>query len=200
VQRCLRLATLLDCPDLGPQLEFPVRPTDEWLAARLLAPVTGSSPVIGIHPGAKSRVRRWPAANFARLVDMMSMRLGAEIVLTGMPEEDAVREVREMTSASVLDLSGRTSLGTLAAVLKSLDLLIVGNTGPAHLAEAVGTPTVRIWDLEEPGRWEPLDQARHRLVTGTPQEVMAGGRCWSWPQPDEVLAQVDSVLGAGVAA
>lgn len=200
VLRCQRLAMLFGCPDRGPELEFPLRPTDEWMAKRLLAPAVGSGPVIGIHPGSKSPVRRWPAANFARLTEMLTLRFGARIVLTGMPEEGAVREVRERTSAPVLDLSGRTSLGSLAGVLKSLDLLIAGNTGPAHLAEAVGTPTVRIWDLEEPGRWEPLNTARHRLVTGTPQEALADGRCWSWPEPDAVLAQVDSVLGVGVAA
>lgn len=199
VTRCLRLAKLLGCPDLDSQLEFPVLPTDEWLARRLLGSVAGRGSVIGMHPGSKSPIRRWPPEHFARLADTLVQRLDAQIVLTGMPEEDAVRAVRERMTAPVLDLSGRTSLGTLAAVLKSLDLLIVGNTGPAHLAEAVGTPTVRIWDLEEPGRWEPLNAARHRLVTGDPEECLPDGRCWSWPEPEEVLSQVDSLLGVGVA-
>jgi ADP-heptose:LPS heptosyltransferase len=199
VLRCLGLAELLGCPNLGPQLELAIRPTDAWLARRLLAPGIGTGPLIGIHPGAKGPERRWPAENFAALADILVRRLGARIVLTGMKGEDAVRAVREHMTSPVLDLSGRTSLGTLAAVLQCCDLLISNNTGPAHLAEAVGTPTVRIWDLAEPGRWEPLDTTRHRLVKAVPDELF-GGYCCIWPSPGEVLAQVDELLGAGVAA
>jgi ADP-heptose:LPS heptosyltransferase len=199
--RCLELAKLLGCPERGPQLEFSIRPTDTWLARRLLAPLSGSGPLIGIHPGAKSPTRRWPAEDFAALADTLSKRLGARIVLTGMPDEEAAAAVKECMTESVLDLSGRSSLGTLAAVLDALDLLIVNNTGPAHLAEAVGTPTVRIWDLDEPGRWEPLDTSRHRLVRGTPDDIpRPDGRWWSWPGVGDVLAQVDHLLGVGAAA
>jgi ADP-heptose:LPS heptosyltransferase len=200
VLRCLELAELLGCPNRGQQLGFTVRPADTWLARRLLAPISGRGPLVGIHPGAKSPLRRWPVENFAALIDTLVCRASARIVLTGMPDEEAARAVRERCSAPVLDLSGRTSLGTLAAVLAALDLLIVNNTGPAHLAEAVDTPTVRIWDLAEPGRWEPLDTAQHRLVRSVPDEPLSDGRCWSWPEVAEVLVEVDSMLGPGAVA
>lgn len=201
VLRCLELAKLLGCPDRGSQLEFNIRSTDTWQARRLLAPLSGSGPMIGIHPGAKSPLHRWPAADFAALADTLSKRLGAQILLTGMPGEDAAAAVMERATLPILDLSGRTSLGTLAAVLQALDLLIVNNTGPAHLAEAVGTPTVRIWDLDEPGRWEPLDTSRHRLVRGAPDDVpRTDGRWWRWPAIEDVLTEVDHLLGVGAAA
>lgn len=200
VLRCLELAKLLGCPNGGPHLEFSIRPTDAWLARRLLAPLSASGPLIGIHPGAKSASRRWPAEDFAALADTLVQRLGARVVLTGMPEEEAPRAVAARVNATVLDLSGRTSLGTLAAVLDALDLLIVNNTGPAHLAEAVGTPTVRIWDLDEPGRWEPLDTSRHRLVRSTPVDEARPGSHWSWPGLQDVLVEVDRLLGVGAAA
>lgn len=199
VLRCLELARLLGCPDRGSQLEFAILPSDREITRPLLAPLSRSRPVVGIHPGAKSSSRRWPAEDFAVLADTLSDRLGAQIVLTGMPDENAAQDVKERISAPVLDLSGRTSVGTLAAVLDALDLLIVNNTGPAHLAEAVGTPTVRIWDLAEPGRWEPLDTSRHRLVMGTPDDTtMPDGRCWSWPGIEDVLVEVERLLGIGV--
>jgi ADP-heptose:LPS heptosyltransferase len=94
-----------------------------------------------------------------------------------------------------LDLSGRTSLGGLAAVLASLSLLITNDTGPAHLAEAVGTPTVRIDSRQEPGRWEPLDTRRHRPVESRLLDrPLPDGRCWAWPGAGEVVTAAEALV------
>lgn len=200
-ERCLRLAGLLGGPDLGLHLEFALRPTDQWLAGKLLSAAPGTGPIVGIHAGARSPQRRWPPDAFAALADSLISQLDARIVLTGMPDEQAADAVRARLTRPVLDLSGRTSLGTLAAVLASMDLLVVNNTGPAHLAEAVGTPTVRVWDLEEPGRWDPPDRAFHRTVSGSRvKRPFPDGRLWTWPSVEDVLEQALDLLDARIPA
>lgn len=195
VLRCLELPRALGCPDLGPRLAFPILPGDRQEADRLLDPVLGSRPLIGIHAGAKSTIRRWPARNFALLAEILTRQHGATIVLTGGEQEEDFETLGRPIDAPVLDLTGQTPLGTLAAVLASLDLLVVNNTGPAHLAEAVGTTTVRIFDLDETWRWAPLDETRHRVVRGVALDrPRHDGRWWRWPEPRDVLRAVDKAL------
>lgn len=201
VVRCLHLVRLLGCPDTGTQLELPLLPSDRLEAQHLLASIAGTGPLIGIHPGAKSPLRRWPAERFAAVADTLARRLGARIVLTGGPHETAPAAVRAHMQTPVQDLSGRTSLGALAAVLSSLSLLVSNDTGPAHLAEAAGTPTVRIDVGQEPGRWEPLDSTRHHLVKSRPLRLtLADGRRWEWPDVDEVVAAAEAFLRERVPA
>jgi len=199
--RCLQLSRLLGCPHTGTELELPLLPSDRLEAQCLLSSLVGSGPLVGVHPGAKSPLRRWPAKRFATVADSLARRLGARIVLTGAPGEAAPSAVLAHMRTPALDLSGRTSLGGLAAVLSSLSLLISNDTGPAHLAEAVGTPTVRIDSQLEPGRWEPLDSVRHRSVKSRPlPQPLADGRDWEWPDVDEAVAAAEALLYGGVLA
>lgn len=64
----------------------------------------------------------------------------------------------------LLNLAGRTSLGGLAAVIRRLDLYITNDTGPSHLAEAVGTPSITLFGPADPHRWAPLDAHRHPIL------------------------------------
>jgi len=105
---------------------------------------------------------------------------GSEIVapLSRAPEEGlGVRGLR--SPLRVLNLTARTSLGGLAAVLARMDLFIGNDTGPAHLAEAVGTPTVRVFGPADPLRWAPLDRRRHPIV----RHPVACSPCAFWECP-----------------
>lgn len=169
VLRNLGIARLLGCPTDEPgasALEFPLTAEDHTAADELLAGLSHGGPLIAIHPGARAPARRWPAKRFAHVADELVRRLGARIVLTGGPgEEETARVVAEgMRAGLPLNLAGKTTIGSLAAVLARLDLFVGNDTGPAHLAEAVGTPTVRIFGPADPRRWGPLDQTRHRVV------------------------------------
>lgn len=184
VLRVLGVAALLGCPTDGPHaaaLEFPLTREDLAEADALLARLESASAWIGIHPGARAPSRRWPAGRFARLADRLVERLGAQIVLTGGPgEEETARAVADgMCAGRPLNLAGQTTLGGLAAVLARLDLFVGNDTGPAHLAEAVGTPTVRLFGPADPRRWGPLDRTRHRIV----RRAVACSPCGYWECP-----------------
>jgi ADP-heptose:LPS heptosyltransferase len=120
---------------------------------------------IGIHVSGGRPVKQWPEARFAEIAARMVADRNAAIVLTGAPGDRAQVEIvkRELPSDRVLDLSGRVDLVTLAATLMEVDLLVTGDTGPMHLADAVGTPVVAIFGPSDAARYAPRGP-RSRIV------------------------------------
>ncbi len=149
-----------------PRLEYPLLEKDHVEVAGLLHPLSyAQHPWIGIHPGSRPPARRWPAEYFATVADTLSRRLGAQIVLTGGPGEEAiVQTVLEHMQTPALNLAGRTSLGGLAALISKLDLFISNDTGPAHLAHALDRPSITIFGPADFQRWAPLDQTLHSAI------------------------------------
>ncbi|MDQ3642794.1 MAG: glycosyltransferase family 9 protein [Actinomycetota bacterium] len=113
-------------------------------------------PYTVVHPGASVPARAWsPTAN-ADLVDAL-VASGRQVVVTGSPDEAGLAAfVAGAARPGVVDLGGRTDLAGLAAVLAGGDAIVAGNTGPAHLAAAVGTPVVSLFAPTVPSsRWAP---------------------------------------------
>jgi ADP-heptose:LPS heptosyltransferase len=174
VLRNLRVVELVGAAARGTELEFPLFAEDRREAQELLKPVHRRF-VIGIHPGARDPARRWEPESFAEVAEALADGLGAAIVLTGTAgEAPTVRDVAGFMGRPALDLAGRSSLGGLAAVVQRLDLLVTNDTGPAHLADALGTASVTIFGPADPRRWASLDQQRHPFVRRPvqPQEVI----------------------------
>jgi ADP-heptose:LPS heptosyltransferase len=135
---------------------FPGEEGDDRLAVRDLptAPeVAGDTPYVVVHPGATAPSRTWPAARHASAVEALA-EAGFRVLVTGSPSE---RELTRRVAGSVgVDLGGRLDLAELAAVLRDASVLVSGNTGPAHLAAAVGTPVVSLFSPVVPAvRWAP---------------------------------------------
>lgn len=123
-------------------------------------------PLVGLHASGGREIKQWAPDRFAAVAAGLSVSHGATIVLTGAAADRAlVDRVRHALPATVrtIDLAGRADLLTLAAVLERLDLLVTGDTGPMHLAAAVGTPIVAIFGPSDPARWGPLG-SRARIV------------------------------------
>jgi len=124
----------------------------------------GFSPGVGhvvVHPGASVPARAWAPERHAALVDAL-VAAGRRVVVTGAEGERAL--TRRVARGRALDLGGRTSLADLADILAGAACLVAGNTGPAHLAAAVGTPVVSIFAPTVPAaRWRPWN-VRHELL------------------------------------
>ena len=159
-------------------------------------------PFVVLHPGTSVPARAWPAERFARAAELLSEH-GHRVVVTGAPSErDLTAQVAGTGSA--LDLGGRTSLSELAAVLEAAEVVVVGNTGPAHLAAAVRTPVVSLFAPTVPAvRWAPYhvptvllgDQdavCRDTRVTRCPFE---GHPCLSTVAPEDVMRAVEQLSG-----
>ena len=115
-------------------------------------------PLVAICPGStNSRAKRWPAERFAAVADLLGERAGAEIVLVGAAEEsDISEEVARQMRVRPSVLTGKTDLAQTAAVLKASDLLVTNDTGPAHVAAAVGCPVVVIFGPTNPVTTRPF--------------------------------------------
>jgi ADP-heptose:LPS heptosyltransferase len=165
----LGLTTRLGAPERGRDVRFPILPAERRLATRLLR-TEGLRPggFAVIHPGANEASRRWPPEAFARVADGLRA-LGLELVLTGSDaERPLTAEVRRHARSAFHDLTGRTGLGALAAVLDQAALVVCNDTGVSHLAAAVEAPSVVVFSGSDPDRWAPLDGRLHRPVGPEP--------------------------------
>lgn len=164
VLRWLSLVAAIGAHTHGVQLELGLNDADHDAAAALLAPAR-SRPVIGMHLGAKDPERRWPARQFSALATALRRLRGATIVLTGSAHErELAAQVARGEVGTVLDLTGQTNLGSFAALVRQLDLLVTNDTGASHIASAVGAPSVVLFGPSRPFQYEPLDRERHRAL------------------------------------
>ena len=128
-------------------------------AAALLAP-TSRRPLVGVHPGGKWSVKRWPSQKFVELIGRLQDELGAGVVVfTGPDERDATESLRH-TGARILDV---LAIRALAAVVSRLDAMVACDGGIMHVSAAVGTPTIGIFGSSEPAVWFPYP-APHRAA------------------------------------
>jgi ADP-heptose:LPS heptosyltransferase len=118
-----------------------------------------------VHPGAASVARRWPAARFAE-VAAGERRRGYQVIVTGGEFERGLAE--RVAAAADLPASavaaGRTDLAALVRLIGSAGRLVCGDTGVAHLATALGTPSVVLFGPTAPSSWGPPDTPWHRTV------------------------------------
>ncbi len=122
-------------------------------------------PLVGLHPGGGREIKQWDPLRFAVVARRLVEERGATIVLTGAAaDRELVDLVRgQLRPDRVIDLAGDQDLLTLAAMLERLDLFITGDTGPMHVAAAVGTPVVAVFGPSDPRRYAP-GRARDRVV------------------------------------
>lgn len=137
------------------------------------------SSYVVLHPGASVPARRWPRRRWRELAGLLA-RLGLPFVVTGGDDE------RELTSDIAgrggIDLGSRTSWRELAGILAGAQSVVVGNTGPAHLAAAVGTPVVSLFAPTVPAeRWRPYGVPH--VLLGDQSAGCRGSRATSCPVP-----------------
>ncbi len=184
----------------------PAEPDPTLLAVRRplpRVPAELAGPYVVVHPGASVPARAPSPPDAAGIVAEL-VRRGRRVVVTGGPAE------RELTAAVAatgggLDLGGRTDLPALAAVLEAASCVVVGNTGPAHLAAAVGTPVVSLFAPVVPvERWRPWgvpsrllgDQGAPCRGSGARDCPVPGHPCLSLP-PSAVADAVDELVAPG---
>ena len=153
-----------------------------------------------VHPGASVPARAWAPERHAALVDAL-VEGGRRVVVTGDTSERPLTSlVAGPGRPGVVDLGGRVDLAWLARVLGQAEVVVVGNTGPAHLAAAVGTPVVSLFSPVVPAvRWRPWGVAHELLgdqgaaCAGSRARVcpVAGHPCLDGVSVGEVVAAVD---------
>jgi ADP-heptose:LPS heptosyltransferase len=172
VDRVLALPLHLGAPLRGRETRLELRERDRAEADRLLVGLP--TPLVGLHAGAREPARRWPAARWVRAAAGVRRLLGGTVVvLGGEDERPEAAGLRARLGAGAVDLAGRTTLPVLAAVVARLDLLLTTDSGPAHVAYALGTPSVTLFrGREQVERYGPVRPDRHAVVIDDEEAVV----------------------------
>lgn len=165
----------------------------------------GDCPLVVVHPGGAANPMRtdanqqWPAERFARLANYLVRQRGARLILVGAgPDVPLATAVAGMCAVPVVNWAGQISLGELGALCEVADLYVGNDTGPTHIAAAVGCPTLAIFGPSNPAYSQPYG-VKGRVIALWREWRSEGGeiRPFSWEQGvtvDEALAAAAQLL------
>jgi lipopolysaccharide heptosyltransferase II len=159
---------------------------------------------IVLHPGSGDSSLNYPLEKSAMVADKLIEGCSAKIILTGSKKElDLSLRLKRSMRNQPIDLTGKTTLRGLCALLKGADLLISNSTGPMHIAAAVGTPVVALFSplfVASPKRWGPYGEGHEVISPGIetcyrcqPQKC-PDFNCMERIDPDEVVSRVKNIL------
>jgi len=165
VQRQLDLVAHVACSTSDTALSFAIPDAAASKVSAMLdaAGIDPGKPYLVLHAGASAASRRYPIRHWLVLIGMLGTRLGYPMILTGdRGEMEWLQPLAETWVGPTHSLIGKLGLGELGALIRSSSLLITGNTGPAHIAAAVGTPLVDLYAMTNPQHtpW----RVAHRLL------------------------------------
>lgn len=206
VARQLALVASVGFRTVDERLRFQVEPHSHrtLLAELLRAGIDPARRYFVVHPGASAPSRRYPPALFGAAVDLLSRQSGLAAVFSGGAAEQAlIDRARLCMSGPSWAVGGRLDLGQLGALIAGAELLLANNSGPVHIAAALGTPVVDLYALTNPQHtpWRVLSRVlnhdvpcRHCLKSVCP----AGHHdCLVKVEPRAVAAAALELLGAG---
>ncbi len=164
----------------------------------------GDSPRIGVHPGGKWSVKRWPTEHFAALLARIEAMGARAVLFTGPDEPDATSDVRSRAGNRAVVLPP-LPIRSVAAVISRLDAMVACDGGVMHTSVAVGTPTVGIFGSSQSSVWFPYEQFGPYRAAEIDVECrpchrhvcpLGHTRCLNDLAPESVAAQLDALLGS----
>lgn len=147
---------------------MPVAPENHEKAASLWQKhkIGATDKVIVLNPATTWMTKCWPPDYFAQLGNYLLQETGIKILLTGAKSDiPLTSQIRAKISGDVVDLAGSTSLKDFAAIAQKCALCVTGDTGPLHIAAAVGTPTLSLFGPTDPQVYMPLGEQHASLLT-----------------------------------
>ena len=159
----LALLPAIGVPIVSREVRLVPRPKDlestaVW-AGNVEKKYTASHARVLLHPGSRSPYRLWPAERFAAVCDRVQSELGAQVFVVAGPGEQAlVAEIRRHAKYHLVALEQRFTVGQFAALTAQFDLFLCHDSGPMHIAAAVGTPVVALFGSQNATIWRPLGQ------------------------------------------
>lgn len=168
VDRYLDFPRHLGCDTSNP--EFPIALQEAHFArveARLVAiPVDTSKGFVAVSPVAYWETKLWDEVKFAAVCDRIVRELGLPVVFTGESSEGPIERIRSLMRAPSASVAGQTSLRELAALYRRASVLLTTDSGPMHLAAAVGTPVVALFGPTSPKRTGPYGEGHSVIRRG----------------------------------
>jgi len=123
--------------------------------------VEDTDKLVIVHPAASCVSKRWPSACFAKLADELIKKYGVKIVVISSKEgKTYARDMLNRMHYEAIDFSGETTVSEIGSLIKRSELLVSNDSGPVHIAVALGTPVISIFGRKDAGlspvRWRPL--------------------------------------------
>jgi ADP-heptose:LPS heptosyltransferase len=199
---------LLMAKELGGKTDFKrfdisITERDRGKVQEMIKTVSGNQPIVAIHTSSRQEIKRWPLDRFAQVADQINQAAWGIPVFTGAKDDvqDIIEIQKGMKTASI-NLAGQTSLKELAALLKMSRLLITNDSGPMHLAAAMGTPVVALFGPTDPKKIGPYGTGhvvlRHAEQCPACQTGTKGPhRCLEAISVKDAMAAVKNVLHGG---
>lgn len=169
----LALLAPLGVPVASREVRLVPRETDitaiASLAGGLKSKIKNRKSKILLHPGSRSPFRLWPADRFAAVCDRLQDELDAQVFVVAGPSEAAlVAEIRSHARSHLVAIDQRLTTGQFAALLAQFDLFLCHDSGPMHIAAAVGTPVVALFGSQNTAIWRPVGDGHTILQTPLP--------------------------------
>jgi heptosyltransferase-3 len=167
----------------GPTItQATVYPTDKELknARRIIKDCGVAGPFVVVHPGSGGSAERWSMEKFVELYDRLNRSSRPTIVTGSDNEGEEVKQAAKKSGVRLREITGKTDLRTLAAVLSLATVVVANSTGPLHLAVAVGTRVVGLYpgrQIMSPVRWGPIGEGHRVLQPEIEQCRCPEGRC-----------------------
>lgn len=201
IDRYLKFAQHLKCKPTSWKGRIPISQVDKNRIKQILrSEGLSEKPIIAINPLAKWRTKLWKTDKFAKLSDRIMDELSCNIVLTGSENDrETVETISDMMKGNPINLAGRTSLKELAYLYSRCAVLVSTDTGPMHMACAMGCPVVAIFGPTAPWRTGPYGRG-HRIVRTGIQCSPCFKRkckhvsCMKDIQVDDVFENIKSIL------
>ena len=180
---------------------------DKALVDSMMKDLSVGGKLIAIHAGASCPSKRWAPERFAEVADALREKYGAGIVLVGGSETGKFSdEVAAAMKTKPIDMTGNFLLGELAEFLSRCILFISNDSGPVHVAVAVGTPCVVIFGRKDPGlspeRWGPVGEFNRVLHKDAGCDICLAHNCLKdfaclkAISPEEVISRSEELITA----
>ena len=134
------------------------RESEQWASNFLLEhQIHNESPVIAIHPGSPIALKRWKSERYAELADWLIAQKRAQILFIGVEDElPIITEIQNLMRGKSINIAGKTCITQLASILHRCSVFIGNDSGPMHIAAAVGTQTIGLYGPGDPKRFGPV--------------------------------------------
>lgn len=175
-----------------------VSPDERGAAQSRLAALGAAFPRIAVHPGGHYPSQRWQPERFAEVITLLTERTGAACIVLHGPGEAALAERVCAASPDALP-AGSLQVRELLALIASCDIFLGNNSGPLHLAGAMGVPTVSLIGPTDPARFSPRGPADRVIRHEVSCAPCGRGRCWHHTclrtiEPDEVVGEMEAAV------
>jgi len=192
------------------QLFMPIKEdSEQWVKVLLeKSGISFKDKLLGLHPGASCPSKVWPLERFAEVADRLADKYGFKVIIvSGKNDSAKAKVVAQAMKSPAVNLAGETSLSQLACLLKRCALFISNDSGPVHLAVAVGVPVISIFGRQQAGlspkRWGPLgakDKVLHKsagCIECLAHNCVKSFACLKAITVEDVITAAESVFKAG---